>query len=155
VVNAQLILAAIVAVLLVVAAIVDGRHRIIPDWLNIAIALLAIPYWWATDLSLWPDVAIQFGVAGIAFAILLAVFAMGQMGGGDVKLIIALALFLAPLDFLRMVWIMAIAGGVLTLIMIVAYRVKKSEGTFENPYGIAIAIGGLVALAERYFNHLS
>lgn len=154
-VNPQLILAAIVAALLVVAAITDGRHRIIPDWLNIAIALLAIPYWWATDLSLWPGVAIQFGIAGLAFAILLGVFALGQMGGGDVKLIVALALFLAPLDFLRMIWIMAVAGGVLTVIMIVRYRVKKSEGTFENPYGIAIAFGGLVALAERYFNHLS
>lgn len=154
-VNAELILAAVVAILLIVAAIIDGRTRIIPDWLNIAIALLAIPYWWATDLSLWPGVAIQFGVAGAAFAILLGVFALGQMGGGDVKLIVALALFLTPLDFMRMIFIMAIAGGVLTVIMVIRYRVKKSEGTFENPYGIAIAFGGLVTLAERYFNHLS
>lgn len=153
-VNVELILAALVAMLLVVAAVIDGRTRIIPDWLNIAIALLAIPYWWATQLALWPDIALQFGIAGLAFAILLGIFAMGQMGGGDVKLIVALALFLAPLDFVRMIWVMAIAGGLLTLIMIVRYRVKKSEGTFENPYGIAIAIGGLVALSERYFNHL-
>ncbi len=72
----------------------------------------------------------------------------------SVLLIVALALFLAPLDFVRMIFVMAIAGGVLTVIMVVRYRVKKSEGTFENPYGIAIAIGGLVALSERYLNHL-
>ncbi|MEP6784268.1 MAG: prepilin peptidase [Sphingomonadales bacterium] len=153
-VNLELVLAALVAVLLVVAAIVDGRHRIIPNRLNLAIALLAIPYWWATSLALWPDVAIQFGIAAIAFAILLGVFWLGQMGGGDVKLIVALALFLAPLDFLRMIFIMAIAGGILTLVMVVRYRMKGSEGPFENPYGIAIAIGGLVALSERYLNHL-
>lgn len=153
-VNVELILAGTVAILLVVAAVIDGRTRIIPDRLNLAIALLAIPYWWATQLAFWPDIALQLGIAAIAFAILLGVFALGQMGGGDVKLIVALALFLSPLDFLRMIWIMAIAGGVLTLIMIIRYRVKKSEGTFENPYGIAIAIGGLVALTERYFNHL-
>lgn len=153
-VNVELILAGAVAILLVVAAVIDGRTRIIPDRLNLAIALLALPYWWATQLAFWPDIALQLGIAALAFAILLGVFALGQMGGGDVKLIVALALFLSPLDFLRMIWIMAIAGGVLTLIMIVRYRVKKSEGTFENPYGIAIAIGGLVALTERYFNHL-
>lgn len=153
-VNAQLILAAIVAALLVVAAIVDGRHRIIPDWVNIAIALLAVPYWWATQLSPWPDIALQFGIAAVAFAVLLAVFAAGQMGGGDVKLIVALALFLAPLDFMRMLFVMAIAGGILTVAMVVRYRLKGSQGDFENPYGIAIAIGGLVALSERYLNHL-
>ena len=153
-VNPEIVLALIVALLLIAAAVIDGRTRIIPNGLNLTIALLAIPYWWMSGLALWPDVAIQLGIAVVVFAIFLGVFAMGQMGGGDVKLIVALALFLHPLDFMRMIFVMALAGGALTVIMIVRHRLTKAEGPFENPYGIAIAIGGLIALSERYLNHL-
>ena len=153
-VNLQFMLAGVVALLLIVAAVIDGRTRIIPDSLNLAIALLAIPYWYATHLALWPDVAIQVGVAVAMFAVFLGVFALGQMGGGDVKLITALALFLTPTDFLRMLLVMAIAGGVLTVAMVVRHRIKANGAPFENPYGIAIAFGGLVVLSERYLNHL-
>ena len=154
-VNPEIVLALIVALLLIAAAVIDGRTRIIPNGLNLTIALLAIPYWWMSGLALWPDVAIQLGIAVVVFAIFLGVFAMGQMGGGDVKLIVALALFLHPLDFMRMIFVMALAGGALTVIMIVRHRLTKAEGPFENPYGIAIAIGGLIALSERYLNHLA
>ncbi len=154
-VNLEFVLVLVVAVLLIAAAFIDGRTRIIPNGLNLAIALLAIPYWWASGLSLWPDVAIQLGIAVVVFAIFLGVFAIGQMGGGDVKLIVALALFLHPLDFMRMIFVMALAGGVLTVIMIARHRLSRADGPFENPYGIAIAIGGLIALSERYLNHLA
>ena len=151
----EFLLAALVALLLIVAAVIDGRTRIIPNWLNASIALLAIPYWWATHLGLWPDVAIQFGVAVIAFAAFAGMFALGQMGGGDVKLIGALALFLKPLVFLKMLMIMAISGGVLTVVMLILHKRRGGDGPFENPYGIAIAFGGLVVLSERYLNHLT
>lgn len=154
-VNLEFVLVLVVAVLLIAAAFIDGRTRIIPNGLNLAIALLAIPYWWASGLSLWPDVAIQLGIAVVVFGIFLGVFAIGQMGGGDVKLIVALALFLHPLDFMRMIFVMALAGGVLTVIMIARHRLSRADGPFENPYGIAIAIGGLIALSERYLNHLA
>ena len=55
---------------------------------------LAIPFWWAIGLPLWPDVAIQVGVAALVFGLFAIAFAMGAMGGGDVKLIGALALWL-------------------------------------------------------------
>ena len=67
----------------------------------------------------------------------------------------ALALFLRPGDFLRMLFVMAISGGVLTLVMVIRHRMKRDDSPFENPYGIAIAFGGLVALSERYLNHLT
>ena len=154
-VNLQVTLAAIVALLLMVAAVIDGRTRIIPDSLNLAIAVLAVPYWYATHLGLWPDIAIQIGLAVVMFAVFLGVFALGQMGGGDVKLITALALFLPPFDFMRMLLVMAIAGGVLTVFMVVRHRMKDDGSVFENPYGIAIAFAGLTVLSERYLNHLA
>ena len=146
--------AAIVALLLLWAAVVDWRRREIPDTATIAIAVLALPYWWATHVSLWPGVAIQLAVAVVAFAVFAGVWALRQMGGGDVKLLVALALLLPPADFMAMLFVMAIAGGVLTVVMIVDHRRRASADAFENPYGIAIAFAALWVLAERYLNHL-
>ncbi len=154
-VNLEITLVAVVAALLIVAAIIDGRTRTIPNRINLAIALLALPFWWATGLSLWPDVAIQIGIAAVTFAFFLGVFLIGQMGGGDVKMLVALALFLPPGMFLQTLIVMAISGGVLTLVMVVHHRMKTDGSEFENPYGIAIAFGALVAMSERYLNHLA
>ena len=81
------------ALLLVSAGIQDARTREIANWKNAAIALLAPLWWWANGLALWPDVAMQAGVAALVFAFFLGAFALGQMGGGDVKMIGALALW--------------------------------------------------------------
>ena len=150
----ELTLVALVAGLLIVAAVVDCRRREIPDWANIAIAALALPYWWATHVTLWPGLAIQLAVALGAFGIFYGIWLLRQMGGGDVKLIVALALFLSPLDFAYMLFVMGLAGGVLTVVMAVEHKVANRAGPFENPYGIAIAFAGLWVLAERYLNHL-
>jgi prepilin peptidase CpaA len=80
------------ATLLLIAAITDWRSRLINNWLTGTIAITAPLYWWATGLGLWPDVAIQIGIAVVIFAIFAAFFALGAMGGGDVKLLGALAL---------------------------------------------------------------
>ncbi len=146
----ELILAALVALLLLVASFTDARERIIPDWVNIAIALLALPLWWVTQLSLWPGVVFQLGIASMVFGIFAIAFHLGQMGGGDVKLLTALALFLPPLDFLDAFIGTAMAGGILTSIQLVRHTLRGDERKFENPYGISIAIGALIALGGRY-----
>ena len=138
---------------LLAAAVWDWRTRTIPNGLNAAIALLAIPFWWASGLSLWPDIAIQVGVAlGVLFVFFLA-FQMGQMGGGDVKMLFALALWLPPMAVFQLIMIMAIAGGVLTVAMLIPHRMLKQAGNPEIPYGIAIAFGGLWLIGERFLNH--
>ena len=89
------------AIALVTAAITDLRSRRIANWLTGGVALGAPLFWWASGLSLWPGVALQFAVALAAFAILAVLFALRAMGGGDVKLLTALALWIAPLPFLH------------------------------------------------------
>jgi prepilin peptidase CpaA len=138
---------------LLVAAVGDWRSRTIPNWLNGAIALLAIPFWWATGLSLWPDVALQLGVALAVLFVFFLAFQMGQMGGGDVKMLFALALWLPPMAVVQLIVIMAIAGGVLTVAMLIPHRLLKSSGNPEIPYGIAIAFAGLWLIGERFLNH--
>jgi prepilin peptidase CpaA len=149
-VNPEYIIVGMVAALLLIAAVTDGYNRIIPDRVNLAIALLAIPFWWTTGLSLWPDVAWQLGVAALSFVILLGVFHIGQMGGGDVKLLVALALFLRPVDFMWMLFGMAMLGGVMTSAMLIHHRLLRPDKPFENPYGIAIAASTLLVLAGHY-----
>lgn len=144
------ILLGLLAPLLLAACWTDLRTREIPNGLNFAIALLAIPFWWATALAFWPDVALQIGVAALVFAIFAGAFAMGMMGGGDVKLIGALALWLRWEGVLALLVIMSLAGGALTIAMLVRKRVQRSEAQLEIPYGVAIAFGGIWLISERF-----
>jgi len=135
-------LLAALAIALLVAAVTDWRHRRIGNWLNAAIALAAPLYWWASGLALWPDIALQLGVAFGTFAILAALFAMKMMGGGDVKLLTALALWIAPDHFLRLVILMALLGGVLTIGLGAWHLAQRRRDRLAIPYGVAIALAG-------------
>ena len=147
------ILGAILAAMLIVAATGDLKRRTIPNWLNGAIALTAIPFWWLAGLPLWPDVALQVAVAAGVLLFFWFAFQLGAMGGGDVKMVAALALWLPPLAVLKLLVIMSIAGGVLTLAMLGRQRLARSRERLEIPYGVAIAFGGLWLISERYLNH--
>ena len=142
------ILVAVLAALLLLAAIGDLRSRTIPNWLNGAVALLAIGWWWANGWALWPDIAIQVAIALLLLLLFGALFAMGAMGGGDVKLIVALALWLRPAVVPEMLMVMALAGGVLTTAMLIWHRWRKAEGRPEIPYGVAIVAAGCWVVAN-------
>jgi prepilin peptidase CpaA len=159
-----LALMAVLALTLVVAAIVDVRTFTISNRLNAAIALIAPLYWWSVQLPLWPDGAIRIGVAILVFALLAVTFFIGMMGGGDVKLAAALALWFAPWETARFIVYMSIAGGLLTLVVMWAHRrwpdwqvdeQGQTRAKPEVPYGVAIAAGGLVILAQRFLNHFA
>ncbi len=105
------------AIALLVAAATDLKSRTIGNRLNLAIAAGAPLFWWASAMSLWPGVAFQIGVAAVTFAVCCLFFALRQMGGGDVKLLTALALWMPPGNFLSLVVITAMLGWVLTLVM--------------------------------------
>jgi prepilin peptidase CpaA len=149
------ILLAVLAVLLVVAAIVDVRTFTISNALNAAVALLAPAYWLAVGLDPWPDMAIQLGVAAAVFALFAVTFALGMMGGGDVKLAAALALWFPLGATVKFLVLMSIAGGVLTVLVLIVHRLRKKEGRPEIPYGVAIAFGGLAILAQRFLNQFA
>jgi prepilin peptidase CpaA len=82
-------------------------------------------------------------------------FFLGMMGGGDVKLAAALALWFSPATTLRFLVLMSLAGGVLTLVVMVLHKVRRREGPPEVPYGVAIAFGGIFILAQRFLNQFS
>ena len=52
-----------------------------------------------------------------------------------------------------MLIIMSVAGGVLTLAMLIRHRLaRRPRGQLEIPYGVAIAFGGLWLISEPFLN---
>ncbi len=143
------------AIALLIAAITDIRSREISNKLNLGIAVTAPLAWLAAGMTPWPDMALQLGIALAVFALFVACFAFGMMGGGDVKLIGALALWLPWTHLIQMLLIMSIAGGILTLLMMIGKKIQNNGEPMEVPYGVAIAIGGFWIIGERFFNHFA
>lgn len=141
--------------LLLLAAVTDLRSRTISNPLNTTIALLAPVFWWQTGMPVWPDMAMQLALGVVVFLLFAGAFAMGWMGGGDVKLLGALALWLPLVPLVRMLLIMSVAGGVLTLVLVAVYRLRRIKAQPEVPYGVAIAFAGLWAIGEQYLYHFA
>lgn len=150
-----MILLAVLGLLLVSAGVEDARKREIANWKNAAIALLAVPWWVANGLSFWPDIAIQIGIALAVFALFAAAFHFGMMGGGDVKMIGALALWFPFQPLVTMLIIMSLAGGAITLLMLIDKWLRRQTAQPEVPYGIAIAIAALLTIREPILNQFS
>ena len=111
--------------------------------------------------------------AAIAIATFLIgafMFARGWMGGGDVKLLAALALWAGPTHFPALIAMTSIAGGALALIAFLPGRAatlswlttnlrialhlpdapRTATGRRTIPYGVAIAVGGLHMCGQLY-----
>ena len=144
------LLLGVLAIALLFAAFTDIRRRQIDNWLNGAIAASAPLYWWASGLALWPDVAWQVGVAGVTLTILAILFAMRAMGGGDVKLLTALALWIEPLWFVRLLIGMALIGGALTIVLGTWHVMRRRRDKLAVPYGVAISSSALWVLALQF-----
>ena len=67
----------------------------------------------------------------------------------------ALALWFSPPEILKFLVVMSIAGGVLTLVILVAHRLRSKQGRPQIPYGVAIAFGALVILTQRFLNQFA
>jgi prepilin peptidase CpaA len=158
----ELLLAAL-AVMLLAAAVWDLRTRTIPDPLNIAIALLAPVFWWSAGVELWPDVALRIAAALAIFLAFYALFCMGGMGGGDVKMVGAVALWFGWKTTIAFFVLTTLAGGVVSLATYLHHKWRLSRGELpadsearpEVPYGVAIAFAGLWLLAQRFLNHFA
>ncbi len=117
------------AAILVVAAIIDVKTFTISNRLNATVALGAPLYWLSIALAPWPGMAIQLAAGGIVFALLAGAFYAGMMGGGDVKLAAALALWFSPSGTIKFLVLMSLAGGVLTLGILAWHRAQAPGGT--------------------------
>lgn len=142
--------AALFAGLLLAALAGDLRRRIIPNRLNLLIATAGAGLWLTGGEPSLFGALMQVGVALMLFCFCAALFELGQMGGGDVKMIAATSLAFAPLENVKLLAIMSVAGGVLTVVMVVLSLARSQGARPAVPYGAAIAFAGLWLLGERY-----
>ena len=101
------------------------------------------------------DEAARIALAVGVFALFALFMALGQMGGGDVKLGGALVLWLRPSEVVPFLVHTALVGGVVTIATILWHRLARRPGPPEVPYGLAIVAGALVAFTQRYLNHFA
>ena len=141
------------AVLLIGAAWSDARSYLIPDRYSLVIALLHPAY--ALTGS---DPSLIVGATAVGTGVLLiaaGLFAGGLMGGGDVKLLSAAALWAGPAQVVPFLLVVAMAGGLLSLLVLLRVRAAAIAGRPVAaqrrcvPYGLAIAAGGLY-VASRF-----
>ena len=151
----RLALICALGVLLIVASVTDLRSRIISNRLNLTVAALAPLWWLACGLPFWPGMAVQLLVGLIVFLLFAILFAFGCMGGGDVKLLGALALWFPWQATLSLLILMALLGGIVTILTVVHHRMTRRLGQPEIPYGVAISVAALWLLGERYLNQFA
>lgn len=163
---ATLIVALMLAALCV-AAWRDVATRLIPDGAVIALALLG-----GALRAL--DGLVALGMSAAASALLFLLLALlsvrGLLGGGDVKLMAAVALALSPTQTVAFVVVTSIAGGLLgcgyllasrlvgaptraprgapLLRRILAAEKRRIRRRGPLPYGVAIAVGAAFILLQ-------
>lgn len=156
--------------MLAFAAISDVASRRIPN----AVSIIVLASFVVAGVAAPDRVDIIGGVwvAAIVLSVGFIGFAFGKIGGGDVKLLAAVALWAGPaaaMDFLMitglaggglailyllpeiahgMTWLRAVAERRIPSLQTIAVSTDvKAEGL---PYGVAIAVGGFFVLWSRY-----
>jgi prepilin peptidase CpaA len=122
-------------VLLSIAAVLDVRHRRIPNSIVVLIFSLGALY---LTMGMGPRAGALRVIEGFTVGLLiwLPVWIMGKMGAGDVKFFAAGAASLGPRLALDASLISAFLGGVLALVW-VCWRTVAARGVIEAPRQIA------------------
>lgn len=165
--------------LMIWASISDIRFYILSNKLCISVVLLYPIFIISLYLGDSPPalayIGWSIGIALAIFAFLIALFAFGFIGGGDVKLIPGVALWAGPALTLNFLLITALCGGLVAILRISFRYIKKyltKDKSSENinlsmskssqskneenniPYGIGISAGGLY-VAFKLFQALN
>ncbi|MCG6121685.1 MAG: prepilin peptidase [Microvirga sp.] len=144
--------------LIILAAIYDMFTMTIPN--AISLALLALFVVIAPFVSPdWTTPLMHLGAGALVLAVGIGLFAMGWVGGGDVKLAAATVLWIGFGGVLEYLFVAALAGGLLTLAILALRRLplpatalawgwldRLHDSRNGVPYGIALAAAAIVVL---------
>ena len=152
--------------LLLYVAMIDIATRLIRNEICLALALLGIASQFVNPMQITESLI----AATILLLLLIVIYQRGWIGGGDVKLLVALAIGLPLMGVIELLTITALAGGVLALVHLMmrllphpklapagssfvrrVYAVERWRNLRHAPlpYGVAIACGGIWTV----FNH--
>jgi len=110
-----------VAVLLV-ASLHDVIARTVPNWMGLALALLGL-----AQRVITGTVPSGLLAGFLVFALAAFCWRRGWLGGGDVKLLGAASLIVPPGDVPAFICAVALAGGILALVYVIANRVTAAR----------------------------
>ncbi len=150
-----------VLILFLYAAVSDFNGLRIPNWLPLAAALAFLPAGLLAGLG-WDSLLIRhYSMAPPALAVGLFVFWRGWLGGGDVKLLVAVSVWTGWQTFPAYLITTAILGGALALFALFVLHppgsmllrwvpmLKKGFAKGDKiPYGIAISAGVLPIIPQ-------
>ncbi len=141
----------------------DLAHRSIPNLLPLAVLGLAILRFVVAPPP--GELLYTFLAALAAFCVTLFLFSRGWFGGGDVKLLSATILLVGARDAMTFLLLMALAGGVLSVLVVAwtfvgRWRARRqatvpnapdvdgddAEAPMTVPYGVAIAAAAVLVL---------
>lgn len=152
--------------LLVYVATMDVATRLIRNRICLTLAIFGI----AGQLANPAEMIESLIAATILFLVLFAVYQRGVVGGGDVKLLAALAVGLPLTGIIQLLTVMAFSGGILAVIHLMmrnlpqprpapagaslvrrVYAVERWRHLRHAPlpYGVAIACGGIWAICSK------
>jgi prepilin peptidase CpaA len=147
--NAPVWLIAILFVLLAAAAAEDFLKRRISNLTVVGVLITALVAMGMQGFSitLWQNLAVFLVLLGCGTLL----FSAGKVGGGDVKLLACLGLWV---NIYAGVWLLStslIAGGVLALVYIAARRARGDRSKISKgiPYGLAIVAGACIVFAGQ------
>ena len=153
----QFLLLAVLPALVIVGGLKDLTSMKIPNWISGSLILAFFPA--ALVLGLAPgDIGLHLAVGLAALLIGMGLFALNLLGGGDVKLMAAVCLWLGLSGSGVFVLMTALVGGLFSLVLLLgrvwlrpwagagpSWLVQLMEPKGHIPYGVAIAIGALIA----------
>ena len=117
--------------LLVLMTATDFEQYMLFDAMTLSLAIIGAIRVWQLNLNVFDSAAAS--LVGGGFFLLLAVTTKA-LGGGDVKLIAALGLWLGCEKLLNVVLIGSIAGGIVALLMILSKKKDRSGYFAYGPY---------------------
>lgn len=155
-----LIVALAFPALMLAGAVWDAASFRIPNWISLALLAIFPVAALAGGLPL-VTIGLHVGVGAAALMAGMVMFALRWIGGGDAKLFAAAALWLGWPACAQFVLTAALAGGGLAFVLLLmrsaavrplallgpSWVARLAQPTEGVPYGVAIAVGGLVAFA--------
>ena len=109
------------------------------------------------------EIGMHLAAGALVLAVTFGMFAMGWIGGGDAKLVAAIAIWMGFELLLPYLLYAAVFGGVLTLLLLMGRRyalpgpllkagwlVRLHHPKTGVPYGIALAIAAMIVYPQSF-----
>jgi prepilin signal peptidase PulO-like enzyme (type II secretory pathway) len=134
--------------------IVDLKHRILPDSINIYLGILFFVV--AVITKPWTHWLIGLGL-GLGFPLLVSwlfYLLKGQvgLGGGDIKLYAVLGIYLGPIAVMQNIFMSCFLGAIVGLILMGLKLIKKENPIPFGPF--IIIVSSFQIFTPNLFDHL-